>query len=80
MWGGGIVKVSEREWLPWPIDLLMIHYRRRVQKQQEEEERKKREAEERIREAEEEKAMQIHTTSASGRGLTCVGGRTVALV
>ena len=66
------MKVSEREWLPWPIDLLMIHYRRRLQKQHEEEEIKKREAEERAREAEEEKAMQVHTTSASGVGLTCV--------
>lgn len=21
MWGGGIIKIPQRDWIPWPIDL-----------------------------------------------------------
>ena len=50
VWGGGQVKVSEREWVAWPLDLLMLHVlRRRAGAQQAiqaaEEARRQREAE-----------------------------------
>lgn len=72
MWGGGIVKVTSREWVAWPADLLMMHYHRRVEKERAEAEARLLEAQERAREAATEQAMRIHTTSASGEGLTCV--------
>ena len=72
VWGGGIVKVTSREWVAWPADLLMMHYHRRVEKERKEAEVRLREAQERAREAAAEQAMRVHTTSASGEGLTCV--------
>ena len=73
MWGGGIAKLSQKEWKPWPIDLLLIHYQRQVEKEKEEQLRIQMEEEERKRALDEENSMKIYTTSATGEGLTCVG-------
>lgn len=74
VWGGGQVKVSEREWVAWPLDLLMFHVlRRRAGAQQAiqaaEEARRQREAEK----AAEARRPVVFTTKAAGEGLTCVG-------
>lgn len=66
------MKVTSHEWVAWPADLLMMHYHRRVEKERAEAEARLLEAQERAREAATEQAMRIHTTSASGEGLTCV--------
>lgn len=72
VWGGGIVKLSPKEWKPWPIDLLLIHHQRQMEKEREDQLQKQIEEEERKRALEEEESMKIFTTSASGDGLTCV--------
>ena len=76
VWGGGQVKVSEREWVAWPLDLLMLHViRRRSQAQRAihsgEALFQRREA---AKEAEAEPAP-VFTTHAVGEGLTCVRKR-----
>lgn len=68
MWGGGIVKLSMKEWTSWPIDLIFLHLQKR------EESVKKL-----IQQAESQKVKEvisqpltIHTVSASGSNLQCV--------
>ena len=68
VWGGGIVKLTKKEWKPWPIDLLMQHLSRRRSMVK----RALREAEMAARKKEEEVVVLKHTESARGDGLSCV--------
>ena len=75
VWGGGIVKLSQREWKPWPIDLLLLQYQRKIEKERKEQLEIELAEEERKRALKEEESMKIYTTSATGEGLTCVSGK-----
>lgn len=72
VWGGGIVKLSQKEWKHWPIDLLLIQYQRKLEEEKKQEMIRQREEEEKQREMEDE-SVRVYTTSAMGEGLTCVG-------
>ena len=62
------MKLTKKEWKPWPIDLLMQHLARRRSMAK----RALREAEMAARKREEEVVVLKHTESASGAGLSCV--------
>lgn len=72
VWGGGIVKLSKKEWVDWPIDLIFLHlYQRQssVQKLiQEAEVRQRKEEATKQKEA----VLRMHTVGATAPGLTCI--------
>ena len=66
------MKLSKKEWLSWPIDIILLRYNQKQQVLQQmitQAEKKKQEEEEKTIK---ENLPSIHTVSAIANGLTCV--------
>lgn len=66
------MKLSRKEWVDWPIDLIFLHLAQRqssIQQLVNEAELMRRKTEEKERK---EKALRMHTVNASAPGLTCI--------
>lgn len=67
------MKLSKKEWLAWPIDIILLRYNQKQQVLQQmitQAEKKKQEEEE--AKTIKENLPSIHTVSAIANGLTCV--------
>ena len=68
------MKLSKKEWLSWPIDIILLRYNQKQQVLQQmitQAEKKKQEEEEEAKTIK-ENLPSIHTVSAIANGLTCV--------
>lgn len=67
------MKLTKKEWVEWPIDIILLRYSQRQQVlQQMINQAEKKKQEEETAKIIEDKSPSVHTVSAVATGLTCV--------